>query len=260
MVIAEDTEAFADASVYDSEHGIRLDIFGPGGGPGGPGQFFGRMPCRPTPVPDTPANVDGDRVPDALLLDFTGVSCSMGDVSVAMGGSLGIEDPAIPGFGIRFVFTELSRTVTHQSVGASMSVTWNGTRQVVGSPSSPGSQLTHTITNFMTDIVFPDANSASHLKNWNGMFVADVSGSIEHGMPLPSGVWSFDGNSTWVRNDDASHEVIIETTTPLHFNAECTVRPRFDAGVIVAQVTRNGETTTITIEHTQCGQKIITRS
>lgn len=257
-IIGEDAEGFLDASVYDTNHGIRFDVFGPG--PAGPRQFFGRMPCHPTPIPAIPPNVDGDRVPDALLLDFTDVACSMGDVSVAMSGTLGIEDPAVPGFGVRFIFTDLSRTVTHESVGASMSVMWNGTRQIVGSPSNPGSQLTHTITNFMTDIVFPDANVANHLKNWNGMFVADVAGSIQHGARLPSGAWTFDGNSTWLRNETQSHDVTIQTTTPLHFNADCTVAPRFDAGVIVAQVTRNGDTTTITIEHTQCGQKIITRS
>ena len=257
-VISEDAEAFADASLYDTDHGIRIDVFGPRRD--GPGQFFGRLPCQPTPIPADPPNLDGDRVPDALLLDFNGVECSMGGVSVVMSGTLGIEDPAVPGFGIRFIFTNLSKTVSRTDIDASRSVLWNGTRQIVGSPSNPGSQLTHTITNFTTDIVFPNGNTASHLKNWNGMFVADVAGTIQHGARLPSGTWSFDGNSTWVRNGTEAHDVTIQTTTPLHFNADCTVAPRFDAGVIVAQVTRNGETTTVTIEHPQCGQNIITRS
>lgn len=257
VVIADDAEAFADASTYDSNHGIRIDVFDLRRGDG-PARLFGRLPCRPTLIPEDPANADGDRVPDALLLDFSDVSCGMGDVSVAMSGTLGIEDPAIPGFGIRFVFTDLTKMVTRGD--QSRSVTWNGTRQIVGSPSDPGSQLTHTITDFSTSFAFPNGNSAEHVKNWNGTFVADVAGSIQHGARLPSGTWSFDGNSTWVRNELASFSVVIQTTTPLHFNAECTVAPRFDAGVIVAEVSRNGETTTVTIEHTQCGQKIITRS
>jgi hypothetical protein len=256
-VIVDDAEAFADASTYDTDHGIRVDVFDPHRGDG-PARFFGRLPCRPTLIPEDPANVDGDRVPDAVLLDFSGVTCGMGEVMVAMGGTLGIEDPAIPGFGVRFIFTNLSKMITRGD--QSRSVTWNGTRQIVGSPSNPGSQLTHTVTNFTTSFAFPNGNTAEHMKNWNAMFVADVAGSIQHGARLPSGTWSFDGNSTWVRNESATFNVVIQTTTPLHFNAECTVAPRFDAGVIVAQVSRNGETTTVTIEHTECGQKIITRS
>ena len=256
-VIAEDAEAFAAASTYDSRHGIRLDIFDvrPVGGHAG---MRGRLPCDPVISPDSPDNLDGDHVPDAVLLDFSGITCTMGDLTVAMDGTLGIEDPAIPGFGIRFVFTGLSKTVSRGE--QSRSVTWNGVRQVVGSPSNPGSQLTHTITNFTTDLVFPNGHSASHAKNWNARFVADVDGSIQYGSRLPSGIWTFDGNSTWVRNAAATFEVEVETTTPLHFNADCTVAPRFDAGVIVVQVTRNGHATTVTIEHTACGQKIVTRS
>lgn len=258
-VIDEDAGAFADASTYDATHGIRMDVFGPGGG-GSPARMLGRLPCRPVPSPANPPNLDGDRVPDAVLLDFTGVECSVGGVTVAMNGTLGIEDPAIPGFGVRFIFTDLSKTVSRDADSASKSVVWNGTRQIVGSPSNPGSQLTHTITNFTTSIVFPNGNTAEHMKNWNGAFVADVPGTIEHGSRLPSGAWTFDGNGTWVRNGTATYSVTVQTTTPLHFNADCTVAPRFDAGVIVAQVTRNGESTTVTIEHPQCGQKIITRS
>ena len=256
-VIAEDAEAFANASTYDAEHGIRIDVVDvrPVGGRTG---IRGRLPCRPAISPDNPQDLDGDGVPDAVLLDFTDVECGMGDITVAMSGTLGIEDPAIPGFGVRFIFSDLSKTVSRGD--ESRSVAWNGTRQIVGSPSNPGTQLTHTITNFTTDLVFPSGNTAQHTKNWNGMFVADVAGSIEHGARLPSGTWSFDGNSTWVRNESATFNVTIQTTTALHFNADCTVAPRFDAGVIVAQVTRNGETTTVTIEHTECGQKIITRS
>ena len=152
-VISEDAEAFADASLYDTDHGIRIDVFGPRRD--GPGQFFGRLPCQPTPIPADPPNLDGDRVPDALLLDFNGVECSMGGVSVVMSGTLGIEDPAVPGFGIRFIFTNLSKTVSRTDIDASRSVLWNGTRQIVGSPSNPGSQLTHTITNFTTDDLHP---------------------------------------------------------------------------------------------------------
>lgn len=257
-VVSSDAEAFVDASTYDPRHGLRLEIFRPM--MGGPRAFIGMAGCDPVPSDSTPPNLDGDRVPDALLLDFNGVTCTVRDLEVSMAGTLGIEDPAVPGFGLRLIFSELNKTVSPLDRRGSKSVTWNGTRQIVGSPSNPGTQLTHTITNFRTTFVFPDGSSATHDKNWNGAFVADVAGSLQHGQHLPSGTWTFDGNSTWDRNDGArTYQVSITTLTPLHYNADCRVAPRFDAGVISAVVTRNGVTTTVLIEHPQCGEKIVTR-
>ncbi len=257
-IVAEDADQFSDASTYEIDTGMRLQV-GSLSSPGGPRLSSPPdIPCRPIKSPENPANVDNDRVPDAVLFDFTGFDCTVGEVHVVMSGTLGIEDPAIPGFGVRFIFSNLSKSVTRGD--ATMSRSWNGTRQIVGSPSNPGTQLTHTITNFTTSFVFPNGNSAQHVKNWNGSFVADVAGSIQYGERMPSGTWSFDGNSTWTRNQTESRSIQISTTTPLHYNAACDVSPKFDAGVIVAQVTRNGETATVTIEHTACGQKIVTRS
>ncbi len=257
-VISADADAFADATTFDDRQGLRLEIFQPM--MGRPRQLLGRAGCHPVPSDSNPPNLDGDRVPDALLLDFSGVSCSVRDHLITLDGTLGIEDPAVPGFGLRLVFTDLNKTVAlADGSRPGRSVTWNGTRQIVGSPSNPGSQLTHTITNFNTKFAFSDGNEASHDKNWNGAFVADVPGSIQHGIRLPSGTWTFDGNSTWQRNGADGHGVSIRTLSPLHFNADCRVAPRFDSGLIEAVVSRQGTTTVITIEHPQCGQKIVTR-
>jgi len=238
--------------------GIRVDVPSPRSL--GPGQLAGRLPCRPVITPNPPENLDGDRVPDAVLLDYTGVECDVGTLHAAMAGTLGIEDPAIPGFGIRLIFSDLTRTVTRSATGEQLVVSWDGTRQIVGSPSNPGTQLNHTITAFRTDFTFPNGRTAQHVKNWNASFEADVAGSIDYGARLPSGTWSFDGNSTWVRNGTATYAIDLTTTTPLHYNTSCTVAPRFDAGMIVATVTRNGVTATVTIEHPACGQTLVTRT
>ena len=257
-MLSDDAESFAEASTYDGTTGFDVDFAEVG--------FSGLPPagatgvCQPTVTPAQPANLDNDRVPDAVLFDFTGFDCTLGPVNVQMGGTLGIEDPAIPGFGIRFIFSDLSRIVSSTVTDRFRARTWDGTRQIVGSPNNPGSQLTHTITNFKTTFEFSNGNTGEHTKNWNGIFDADVPGSIDYGSPLPSGTWSFDGNSTWIRNMTNTFSVQVATTTPLHFNASCTVRPRFDAGVIEATVTRNGQTTLVTVEHPECGTTIITRT
>ncbi len=258
-IVSDDATSFVEASTFDASTGFDVSM--------AEASFFSSPPspgrtgvCQPTMTPAQPANLDNDRVPDAVLFDFTGFDCTLGPVNVQMSGSLGVEDPAIPGFGIRFIFSNLTRLVSSTSSDRFRYREWNGTRQVVGSPSNPGTQLTHTITNFTTKFEFANGNTGEHTKNWNGMFVADVPGSIDYGAPLPSGTWSFDGNSSWVRNETNTYSVEVATTTPLHFNEACTVRPRFDAGVIEAEITRNGRTTLVTIEHPACGTVIVTRT
>jgi len=257
-MVSDDAESFAEASTYDGTTGFDVDFAEVGfSGPPIPGATG---VCQPTITPPQPANLDNDRVPDAVLFDFTGFDCTLANVNVQMSGTLGIEDPAIPGFGVRFIFSDLARIVSSTVVDRFRARTWDGTRQIVGSPSNPGSQLTHTITNFTTTFEFGNGNTGEHTKNWNGIFDADVPGSIDYGSRLPSGTWSFDGNATWIRNVINTYSVQVATTTPLHYNVDCTLRPRFDAGVIEATVTRNGQTTLVTIEHPACGTTIITRS
>ena len=101
--------AFADATTYDVRQGLRLEVFRPM--MGGPRHLLGRAGCHPVPSDSNPPNLDGDRVPDALLLDFSGVSCTVRDHLITLAGTLGIEDPAVPGFGLRLVFTDLNKTV-----------------------------------------------------------------------------------------------------------------------------------------------------
>ncbi|TFG54087.1 MAG: hypothetical protein E4H37_01300 [Gemmatimonadales bacterium] len=257
-MVSDDAESFAEASTYDNTTGFDVDFAEVGfSGPPIPGATG---VCQPTITPPQPANLDNDRVPDAVLFDYTGFDCTLANVNVQMSGTLGIEDPAIPGFGVRFIFSDLARIVSSTVVDRFRARTWDGTRQIVGSPSNPGSQLTHTITNFKTTFEFANGNSGEHTKNWNGIFDADVAGSIDYGSRLPSGTWSFDGNATWIRNVINTYSVQVATTTPLHYNVDCTLRPRFDGGVIEATVTRNGQTTLVTIEHPACGTTIITRS
>ena len=119
------------------------------------------------------------------------------------------------------------------------------------------------LANFETVFTYPDNSTATHVRNWNSTFTADVAGSIQPDAPLPSGTWSIDGTSTWTRGD-RSYDLIVSTNPDLHYNATCTVRPKFDSGTLHVQVTRmNGTETqqmTVTIAFTACGQYTVTRS
>src|SRR5262249_47079523 len=131
----------------------------------------------------------------------------------------------------------------------------NGTREWGGSADTLG----HTISNFVTDLTFPNGSVATHTKNWVGKFTADVAGTIILGLPLPAGGWTINGASTWTKGA-RTWNVSVTTSTPLHFNPTCTAAPRFDAGQLDLVVTRNSQTFNVTIQFTGCGAFVVTRT
>jgi hypothetical protein len=71
---------------------------------------------------------------------------------------------------------------------------------------------------------------------------------------------TIDGSTERTRNG-VTRSLSVVTTTPLHFDASCTERPRIDDGVLVIQHTGPRGTSTITVEFTGCGaEPIITVS
>lgn len=239
--VTTDADAMIAASGTDVAAGFRLAPT-----PGGPA--LSGPPCFPQITPPNPANVDNDIVPDSIRLDFS--ACANAS------GTIDLIDPVLtPGtFGLKSVFTDFSITRQRGPRQRDGTAIFNGTRQITGDDS----QINHLIVDFRTDITFPNGFTATHVKNWNGAFVADVGGSIQHHQPLPSGTLNLAGTSEW--SGGQRNASLAVTGTNLHFDASCTVEPRFDSGTVVVVHTRNGETTTVTIEHTACGQYTVTRS
>jgi len=215
----------------------------------------------PTVSPLAPANSDGDRVPDSLRFDFAGCSFTGTRFTVALSGTIDILDPTptTTDHAIEWKFGDFTRSVTRLATGGTFATKQNGIRTVTASADA----LTHSEQNFETVFTYPDNSTATHVRNWNSTFTADVAGSIQPDAPLPSGTWSIDGTSTWTRGD-RSYDLIVSTNPDLHYNATCTVRPKFDSGTLHVQVTRmNGTETqqmTVTIAFTACGQYTVTRS
>lgn len=208
-----------------------------------------------TRSPDPAANSDHDPVPDSVRVTYSGCVHTRGDFTVETNGIVDIFDinPTVPGHTIRWVFTDFTRDLTH--LHATVTRVENGTRTV----SASSSVLEHQLIDFTTAITFPDGGTALHEKDWSTTFTADVEGSIQRHMRLPSGTWVIDGTSSWthgLRNSSLD----VSTSEPLHYNASCTVRPKFDDGTLVIVMTRGDRTTTVTIEYTACGQYTVTRS
>jgi hypothetical protein len=246
-VVTTDQEALLDASTLDPSTGVAVASPAASSPP----------PCTPGVSPSPPANSDGDMVPDSARFDFTGCSFTRGNYSFVLSGLIDILDPtaAEDGFGIKAGFIGFTRERTFVPTSRVTTAVFNGIRQVSGNSDA----INHLITDFHTDVTLPRGRTVSHVKDWNATFTADQPGSIAHGQPVPSGTLNVAGSSAWSRGDNEVFSMSI-TTSGLHYNAACTVAPRFDAGSSMLVVTRRGETTNVLIEHTACGQYTVTRS
>ena len=222
----------------------------------GPGSA-GFSHCTPTRTPASPADADGDGVPDSVRVDFTGCVLSFPLETDTVRGTIDVLDPTahVADHAVERIFTNLARVRVYTISGKFTSETRNGIRLT----SHDATTLSSTETNLKTDYVFRNGGAATHVKTWTSGFTADVAGSIQPDQPLPSGTWNIAGTSSWTRG--ANSYALTATTNPaLHYNATCTAAPRFDAGTLTLAVVRNAHSATVTIQFTACGQYTVTRS
>lgn len=208
-------------------------------------------------TPAAPTNSDGDPVPDSVRLTYN--NCA---VNYALGGSdtvrgtIDVLDPtpSTTDHAWKHIFTDFAR-IHVGPLGREWTWTLNGTRQIIGD----AAQLAFTSTNVSTTYTWPNGASANHTRSWSITFTADTAGQIQPDAPLPSGSVTLAGNSTWTRGPN-TWNLVASTTTPLHYNKTCTVRPMIDSGTLKFVATRNGLTTNVTIQFTACGTYTVTRS
>ena len=246
-VVVADAASLADAASYNAASGVPMAS--------APANATTAQPC-PTISPQPVVNSDGDTPPDSVHFDFTGCIIQQPLETITLSGAIDYVDPTptTTDHSARVRFTDFTRTVMKLLSGRTTSVELNGVRTFTGT----ADVLEHSETNFRTDYTYADGSTATHLKTWSSTFTADVPGSIQFGSPLPSGSWNIAGTSTWTRGD-RTYSLFVTTNPPLHYNADCTVAPKFDAGTISAVVTRSSGMTTITVQFTACGQYTVTR-
>ena len=213
--------------------------------------------CIPAKSPTPVADADNDGVPDSVRFDYAGCVISRPLSLDSLSGTIDLIDPtaAVADHAVKRVFTDFKRITVILLSGNKSSVTDNGVRQA----SHDGTTLHSSETNFRTDFVYANGNTAEHVRTWESIFTADVAGSIQPNTLLPSGTWSVNGTSSWTR-PRGTNSLTVTTNPALHYNASCTDAPRFDAGKITAVVVRGIRTMTVTIEFTACGQFTVTRS
>jgi hypothetical protein len=213
--------------------------------------------CVPARSPATPLDSDKDGVPDSVRFDYAGCVLSFPLSLDSLSGTIDLIDPtkAKPDHAVERVFTDFKRVTVNLISGANTAVTDNGVRMA----SHDSTTLRSAETNFRTDYVYANGGTAEHVRTWESLFTADVPGSIQPNVLLPSGTWTVNGTSAWTHGR-ASYSLTVTTDPPLHYNATCTKAPRFDAGKITAAVVRGGQTMMVTIQFTACGAYTVTRS
>ncbi len=237
-----DADALATGDTPDGAQNLSLTPGISGAAPGN---------CHPTRTPNPPVDSDQDRIPDDVVWTFNCV-VSRPLETLTTTGTIEVSDPtpSAADFSAKHVFTNFFRSRTGTVNGKTRSVNRNGTRNRSGDTSA----LDFSETDFRADWVFENGSTGTHTKSWTSHFQADTPGSIQWDS-LPSGTRTITGSSSWVRGD-ITRSLAVTTTTPLHYSADCTDVPRFDAGVLALVVTdKEGKTANVTVTFgPACGQ------
>lgn len=244
--VAADLDGMPDGGVFDVL-GVPLSA---------PLASTGMMVCAPTVTPFPPANSDGDLVPDSIHIDFTGCVIEHRRETVTLSGAKDLVDmvPDVAGHTVRVRFVDFGKSVTRTDRNATWSVVLDGVREF----SASATALELNDIDLVSEFTFPDGATARHERDWSSLFTADAAQEIT-ARHLPAGTWDVDGTSAWTKGD-RSWSLTVTTSVPLHFDPACEFRPRFDDGTVQIVATRAGETSTVTIEFTACGQYTVTRS
>lgn len=254
-------DSVGEVVVADAQ--AELDVATAGGGAGFiPGASPGMAPqfstvfCQPTVEPTPPVNSDGDRVVDSVRLTFADCVLTFRRGTDTVRGIIDVVDPTplVTDRALKLAFTDFAR-IRVDGNGLTSSITQNGSRQVI----RDSAHIELTTVDFHTDYVFRDSTTASHVRDWDILFTADSAGAIRPDAWLPSGTLTATGTSTFTHGDK-SFALDVSTPTPLHFDATCEDRPKFDTGTLVVVATRNGAASTVTITFTACGQYTLTKS
>ena len=180
-----------------------------------------RIPASTAPcvVSSTPADSDGDGVPDDATYVLTAPPCQFDGWlggTIDLVGQLRVQDPAPTdaGFGYDATLTVLRSRYTNATKDAIYDVERNGTRTLSGSVA--GLLLTSDLQLMRTFVGKPDANI---VEQWTVNYVPSTPLQING--PVNSGTLDISGTLNWTRGNDTL-ALVVTTPTPLEYEASCT--------------------------------------
>jgi hypothetical protein len=180
-----------------------------------------RTPASPDPcvVSSTPADSDGDGVPNDASYLFTAPPCQFegwrgGTIDLV--GQLRVQDPLATsaGFGYDATLTVVRTRYTNAAKDAIYDVERNGTRTLSGSVAAL--LLTSDLQLKRTFAGKPDANVD---QQWTVNYAAATALQING--PVNSGTLDISGTMNWSRGNEEL-ALVVTTPTPLEYDASCT--------------------------------------
>jgi hypothetical protein len=202
-------------------------------------------------TPSTPADSDGDGVPDDAIYLFTAPPCRFigwrgGTLDVV--GQLRVQDPfpTQAGFGYDGTLTGLRTRFTTADGKVIYDVTRNGTRTLSGT-------VDQLVLNAELQVIrtFAGKPDGAIDKRWILTFTPERQ--LQINTPLPGGSLNITGTIDWVRGEE--HFVLtVATPTPLHYNDGCldTVQ-RIDSGEMHLAGDFDGTEGTVVVRWRGCG-------
>jgi hypothetical protein len=180
-----------------------------------------RTPASSAPcvVSSTPADSDGDGVPDDATYVLTAPPCQFDGWrggTIDLVGQLRLQDPAPTdaGFGYDAMLSVLRSRYTNATKDAIYDVERNGTRTLSGSVA--GLLLTSDLQLKRTFVGKPDANI---IEQWTVNYVPSTPLQING--PVNSGTLDISGTLNWTRGNEQL-ALVVTTPTPLEYEASCT--------------------------------------
>ena len=207
----------------------------------------------PCVTPTTPADSDGDGVPDDAVYQFIAPPCRFtgwrgGTLDVV--GQLRVQDPtpSQAGFGYDGTVTSLRTRFTTADNEVIYDVTRNGTRVLSGSIS----QLVLT-SDLQVIRTFAGRPDAAVEKKWTLTYTPEHS--LQINTPIPGGTLDIAGTIVWDRGDE-EFDLTVTTPTPLHYNDGCldTVQ-RIDSGEMQLSGSFDGTEGTLLVRWSECGRE-----
>ena len=214
-------------------------------------QPFGTGPVStPCVTPTSPADTDGDGVPDDASYNFTAPPCQFDVRGFTLGvvGGLRIVDPepAVAGFGAVLSLTALRFELTAEDSDGSYSVNRNGTMTLTGT--TAGLEL---VTDLQVVRSFSGLADAQVDQQLTVNFVPE--NTLQINQPLPSGSVDVSGTINWSRGNE-NFDLTVTTATPLHYDAGCAaLGQRFDDGELRVSGTFGETPGYVRISWNDCG-------
>jgi hypothetical protein len=207
----------------------------------------------PCVTPSTPADSDGDGVPDDAVYLFVAPPCRFtgwrgGTLDVV--GQLRVQDPAPTqaGFGYDGTLTGLRTRFTTADNEVIYDVTRNGTRVLSGSIS----QLVLT-SDLQVIRTFAGKPDAAVEKQWTLTYTPERS--LQINTPIAGGTLDIAGTIAWNRGTE-DFDLTVTTPTPLHYNDGCTdTVQRIDSGEMHLAGTFEGTEGTLVVRWSECGRE-----